>query len=136
LVFPNRNRNRDPGFPVLGFPVPVSRFFLTPLVHTVLIIKEYLTTRVTTNTINAHLVCITVSKCYAALIFVLIGSINVVGLMFLVFSEMCDPSLCGTMSYLGSVWECVFKKIICVFKPNRNFGVFGIAILKTQILKS
>jgi hypothetical protein len=36
---------------------------------------------------------------------------------------------------LGSVWECVFKKIICVFKPNRNFGVFGIAILKTQILK-
>jgi hypothetical protein len=37
---------------------------------------------------------------------------------------------------LGSVWECVFKKIICVFKSNRNFGVFGIAILKKQILKS
>jgi hypothetical protein len=37
---------------------------------------------------------------------------------------------------LESVWECVFKKIICVFKPNRNFGVFEIVILKTQILKS
>ena len=37
--------------------------------------------------------------------------------------------------HLGSVWECVFKKIICIFKSNRNFGVFGIMILKTQILK-
>jgi hypothetical protein len=37
---------------------------------------------------------------------------------------------------LEFVWECVFKKIICVFKPNRNFGVFEIVILKTQILKS
>jgi hypothetical protein len=38
LVFPNRNRNRDPGFPVFGFPVPVPvpvpRFFLTPLENT------------------------------------------------------------------------------------------------------
>jgi hypothetical protein len=37
---------------------------------------------------------------------------------------------------LESVWECVLKKIICVFKPNRNFGVFEIVILKMQILKS
>jgi hypothetical protein len=44
--------------------------------------------------------------------------------------------VCLPMGFLGSVWECVFKKIICVFKLNRNFGVFGIAILKTQILKS
>jgi hypothetical protein len=31
---------------------------------------------------------------------------------------------------------CFFLKIIYIFKPNRNFGVFEIAILKTQILKS
>jgi hypothetical protein len=29
-----------------------------------------------------------------------------------------------------------FLKIIYIFKQNRNFGVFEIAILKTQILKS
>jgi hypothetical protein len=47
--------------------------------------------------------------------------------------KMC---IWSNLLVLGSVWECVFKKIICVFKPNRNFRVFGIAILKMQILKS
>jgi hypothetical protein len=47
-----------------------------------------------------------------------------------------SKALLETVSELGSFWEYVFKKIICIFKPNRNFGVFGIAILKTQILKS
>jgi hypothetical protein len=34
-------------------------------------------------------------------------------------------------TYLGSVWGYILKEIIYAFKPNRNFKVFGIAILKT-----
>ena len=35
--------------------------------------------------------------------------------------------------YIEYVWKCIFKKIICIFKLNRNFRVFEVTILKTQI---
>jgi hypothetical protein len=50
------------------------------------------------------------------------------------FFDNCFTSLVDkvvTDDEYGSVWEYVFKKIICIFKSNCNFGVFGIAILKT-----
>lgn len=55
--------------------------------------------RVTANVINAHLVC---SYCIQAMCITdldIIDSINVVGLAFVIFSKMCNLSLCGATSY-------------------------------------
>jgi hypothetical protein len=38
--------------------------------------------------------------------------------------------LVAYLMFLGLVWEYIFKEIICVFKPNHNFEMFEITILK------
>jgi hypothetical protein len=49
----------------------------------------------------------------------------------LVDACMEDGQLLHKLKDYGPFGSAFLKKIICVFKPNHNFGVFGIAILKT-----